>query len=784
VTLELVARSEEAYARAQRFNSLALSNYADYGPLLEFLSRRRDGDPATAAAAAASLLELRRHQEMAKSLCSTLLRLIQSLEEEKAGCQRRHRPSTPPVEMASAAVAREPGDMPPSPAGVPISPAGLPFISLAAELAEDMSAWLPRSPGAPPSPPLASASWRPGLTLTNASLGSSLDGVASGPSSSTPAEVAMLETGLEVEMPWELERSSDMKSATDGIQSWRCQSFQDECVAEAIVRESDRAPTSASVSLALVETEMEEAGQVHEGVVEVHDEQNNFERKQVSEEYEGVEHMAKTERRGETKQEQEDQDEKEEGEDQVEEHDREKQFNEDDLVAEDEAAPPPPRSAAAWEAALEVDKAHAEIPPPPPRSTTSWQAAAKLDAAGHVAQPSCSATAWEAEVEAEADPAYVPTPCSAAAGEAEAGIGLTGVAAAMHQLSSDEDEEKVEDDESATLPTMRFSPVVEDEEQDEDDESATLPTMCFLPVYADEDATFPVVAGPRPPCAAAAWEAEAGVALQGAAATAQQHSSDEEFGTEIEEEEIAWEEKPRPHSASPLSAPASQGADLELRRDFAAMLDSITAGETAQEGSPVFLHVYDVSKHTGVQWLNAVFAHRSSPLKFGGIFHVGVEVHGKEWFFGQSKEGTGVTWMPPRSERDHHFRESVALPHTQLTPEAVSAVIRTMMGEYTGKSYELLRRNCCHFADDFCHRLGVGQIPAWTYRLASIGGSAAHMFSGIEERASVTHLSRSVAGSVVGSALTPALHAPTQPALPPPRVGSARDIGARDARPL
>ena len=40
---------------------------------------------------------------------------------------------------------------------------------------------------------------------------------------------------------------------------------------------------------------------------------------------------------------------------------------------------------------------------------------------------------------------------------------------------------------------------------------------------------------------------------------------------------------------------------------------------------------------------------------------------------------------------------------------------------YPGGDYDLLRRNCCHFADDFARRLGVGGIPSWIMRLAKIG---------------------------------------------------------------
>ncbi|CAE7641900.1 desi2 [Symbiodinium sp. CCMP2592] len=47
--------------------------------------------------------------------------------------------------------------------------------------------------------------------------------------------------------------------------------------------------------------------------------------------------------------------------------------------------------------------------------------------------------------------------------------------------------------------------------------------------------------------------------------------------------------------------------------------------------------------------------------------------------------------------------------------------------KWSGPSYNVFRRNCCHFADEVCEILGVGNIPEWTYRLANIGSTAAEV---------------------------------------------------------
>jgi len=138
---------------------------------------------------------------------------------------------------------------------------------------------------------------------------------------------------------------------------------------------------------------------------------------------------------------------------------------------------------------------------------------------------------------------------------------------------------------------------------------------------------------------------------------------------------------------------------------------------------PVRLHIYDVSHEGAISTINQVFARKDSPVKFGGAFHVGVEVNNQEWCFGYSNSDTkpGVACVMPKRHPNHHFRQTVFLDYTNLTAEDVAAVIGDLMEEYPGPDYDLLSRNCCHFADDFCCRLGVGHIPGWIHRFADIG---------------------------------------------------------------
>jgi hypothetical protein len=165
-------------------------------------------------------------------------------------------------------------------------------------------------------------------------------------------------------------------------------------------------------------------------------------------------------------------------------------------------------------------------------------------------------------------------------------------------------------------------------------------------------------------------------------------------------------------------APSAAGATDEKKK-----VEPAVERQRESEGLAVYLHVYDVSKEERVRRLNKVLAHRNSPLKFGGAFHVGVEVAGLEWSFGftTSETTSGIACTEPRAHPFHHFRQTVRLKQSKLSAEEVVQVLGELVEEYPGYDYDLLRRNCCDFANDFSQRLGAGGIPAWIGRLARLG---------------------------------------------------------------
>lgn len=154
-------------------------------------------------------------------------------------------------------------------------------------------------------------------------------------------------------------------------------------------------------------------------------------------------------------------------------------------------------------------------------------------------------------------------------------------------------------------------------------------------------------------------------------------------------------------------------------------------------GLPVYLNLYDVSNAINIQLLNGIIANKNAAFKLGGVFHAGVEINGREWTFGFVSEGSGVKAKTPRTDPQHHFRETVRLPNTRLSEKEVFELLENLSREYMGSSYSLLTRNCCHFAEDLCQQLGVGSLPPWVHRLHRVGDSIRKVSSSFEHHLGV-----------------------------------------------
>jgi len=144
---------------------------------------------------------------------------------------------------------------------------------------------------------------------------------------------------------------------------------------------------------------------------------------------------------------------------------------------------------------------------------------------------------------------------------------------------------------------------------------------------------------------------------------------------------------------------------------------------------PVTLHVYSVGQSTAVNTINGLLR------LFGtGAYHAAVEVYGAEWSYGYTHRGTGVFECLPGACDMHIYREQVDLGILTMSREEVLEIINQITLEYPGSDYDLLKKNCCTFANDFVKRLGLPPIPPWVLNLSTTGAKAIDIVG--EERVS------------------------------------------------
>ncbi|VFQ58280.1 unnamed protein product [Cuscuta campestris] len=145
----------------------------------------------------------------------------------------------------------------------------------------------------------------------------------------------------------------------------------------------------------------------------------------------------------------------------------------------------------------------------------------------------------------------------------------------------------------------------------------------------------------------------------------------------------------------------------------------------------VILHIYDVTNSASDKTNNTVLQINrffKDGIGLGGIFHSAVQVYGdEEWSFGFCEQGTGVFSCPAGKNPMYSYRESIVLGKTNCSIFKVNQILRELSREWPGFLYDLLSKNCNHFCDEFCERLGAPKLPGWVNRFANAGDAAMEM---------------------------------------------------------
>ncbi|MBA0784085.1 hypothetical protein Gotri_001706 [Gossypium trilobum] len=105
-----------------------------------------------------------------------------------------------------------------------------------------------------------------------------------------------------------------------------------------------------------------------------------------------------------------------------------------------------------------------------------------------------------------------------------------------------------------------------------------------------------------------------------------------------------------------------------------------------------------------------------------GIFHSGIEVHGKEYGFGAHDFSiSGVFEVEPKCCPGFSYRCSISLGRINMSSSDFRAFIENLASDYHGNTYHLISKNCNHFSDDIVYKLTGKHIPKWVNRLARLG---------------------------------------------------------------
>lgn len=145
-------------------------------------------------------------------------------------------------------------------------------------------------------------------------------------------------------------------------------------------------------------------------------------------------------------------------------------------------------------------------------------------------------------------------------------------------------------------------------------------------------------------------------------------------------------------SAASAASAANDLAVAKAAGDLAAAKSGATAGQLVQPTGlcyPVTLQVYDLS-----------YLSRLARVPF---FHLGVEVHGKEFSFGKS----GLICCKPGANKCHVHREACAVGFTMVAKDQVVLLWKSLSPGWRGSTYSPFTNNCQHFAAKFCEALGV-----------------------------------------------------------------------------
>jgi len=96
-----------------------------------------------------------------------------------------------------------------------------------------------------------------------------------------------------------------------------------------------------------------------------------------------------------------------------------------------------------------------------------------------------------------------------------------------------------------------------------------------------------------------------------------------------------------------------------------------------------------------------------------GAYHSGVQIGNVEYTYGS---GAGIFLTDPKSAPGAVFRESIEMGSFDGSSRRIDKILDELRTDFTGSAYNILTRNCNHFADAFLRKILNKPIPSYVNR--------------------------------------------------------------------
>jgi len=118
--------------------------------------------------------------------------------------------------------------------------------------------------------------------------------------------------------------------------------------------------------------------------------------------------------------------------------------------------------------------------------------------------------------------------------------------------------------------------------------------------------------------------------------------------------------------------------------------------------SDVYLNVYDISAGMAKQFSQAMIGKYVE-----GIWHTGIVVYDREFFF-----GGGICEATPKTTPYGFPVKEIKLGKTEIPEEIFREYLASISSEYTPEKYDLINKNCNNFSNEICNFLIGEGIPS------------------------------------------------------------------------